>query len=151
MADLSLKSSHDFWKNYPDPMIYRVISFMESVENWTLDGNPELEASLKELGENLEGITKFELKNQEAYINMGNYLSMSRVLHLMQVIDTTHPGSASRLLMYAEDNTKNDDDPSGLFLRRNIVFERLRLLGRIFSNERLTIVQQALEGDEEDD
>lgn len=151
MADLSLQKSHEFWKNYPDPMIYRVISFMESVENWTLDGNPDLEASITDLGNSLEGVTNFELKNQEAYINLGNYISMSRILHLMQAIDTTHPGSASRLLMHAEDNTKSDDDPEGLFLRRNIVFERLRLLGRIFSNERLQIVQQALEGEEDED
>ena len=42
MPNLDLHSSHEFWKNYEDPMIFRVIAFMESVESWTLDGNPEL-------------------------------------------------------------------------------------------------------------
>ena len=31
------------------------------------------------------------------------------------------------------------------FLRRNIVFERLRLLGRVFADDRLKIVLKALE------
>ena len=43
MADLSHDAVHKFWHEYEDPMIYRVISFMEGVEDWTLDGNPELE------------------------------------------------------------------------------------------------------------
>lgn len=151
MADMSLKASHNFWKNYPDPMIYRVLSFMESVEEWTLDGNPELEQTMNEIADELQNAINFELKDQAAYVNLGNYIHMSRILHLMQLIDTTHPGSASKLLMYAEDNTQNDDDPEGLFLRRNIVFERLRLLGRVFSEERLALVQQVMEGDEDDE
>ncbi|RDI37562.1 hypothetical protein AQULUS_24540 (plasmid) [Aquicella lusitana] len=29
MPKLDLLSCHEFWKNYDDPMIYKVISFME--------------------------------------------------------------------------------------------------------------------------
>lgn len=151
MPGLSLQDSHAFWQNYPDPMIYRVLSFMESVENWTYDGDPKLEHTIEQLAQALDGVIQFELKDQEAYVNLGNYIHMSRILHLMQTIDTTHPGSASRLLMHAEDTTQSDDDPAGLFLRRNVVFERLRLLGRVFSNERLNLVQRAFEGEEDDE
>ncbi len=49
MPKLDLKSSHDFWKNYEDPMIYRVISFMETAEDWTLDGDPALEQGIGKL------------------------------------------------------------------------------------------------------
>jgi intracellular multiplication protein IcmW len=150
MPDFSLKGSHTYWKEYPDDMIYRVIAFMESVEGWTHDGDPDVEYALLKLGRGLANVTKFELKDQETYIDIGNFLHISRVLFIMQSIDSTHPGAASRLLMHAEDNTENDDDPPGLFLRRNIVFERLRLLGRIFSNKRLQLIQQALEGNEDD-
>lgn len=151
MVDLTQKGSLEYWQGYPDPMIFRVIAFMESMEKWVYDGNPQLEQSMEKLGDALEGVVKFELKQQESYVKLGNHIHMGRVLRLMQGIDTISPGSASRLLMYTEENTKNDHDPSGLFLRRNIVFERLRLLARVFSADRLSLIQRALEKDDDND
>ncbi|OGT22575.1 MAG: phosphoesterase [Gammaproteobacteria bacterium RIFCSPHIGHO2_02_FULL_42_13] len=145
MPDLSTKSAHEFWKNYEDKMIYRVISFMESVENWTLDGQAELENALNELGQNLEGITKFELANEQHYVKIGCHLKMSRVLRILQAIDSIYPGSASRVLMHAEEQSQNQ--AAQLFLRRNIVFERLRLLSRVFSKERFELVAKAMENE----
>ena len=55
MTALGPQEVHEFWRNYEDPMIYRVVSFMESVEKWTIDGNPEVEKALQELGDALEG------------------------------------------------------------------------------------------------
>ncbi|MBU1629415.1 MAG: type IVB secretion system protein IcmW, partial [Gammaproteobacteria bacterium] len=103
MPDLSTEAVHKFWRNHEDPMIYRVISFMESVEDWTIDGNPEIEQHLKKLGKSLDGLVKFELKKEDLYIKVACHLHMGRVLRILQAIDTTHPGSASRLLMYAEE------------------------------------------------
>lgn len=145
MPNFTLKESHRYWKNYEDSMIYRVVAFMESVEDWTVDGDTAIEKALQQLGTSLEGVTKFELSKEQNYVQILGHLKMSRVLRIMQAIDTSHPGSASRLLMYAEENTKNTEDPAGLFLRRNIVFERLRLLGRVFSKERLDLVSKAME------
>ncbi len=150
MPDLSTLSAHEFWKAYEDPMIYRVVSFMESVEKWTVDGNPEIEEALNKLGQSFEDITQFELKNEEKYIGVICHLRAARLLRILQTIDTTHPGSASKLLMYAEENNQGPEHPTGLFLRRNIVFERLRLLTRVFSPERLAIVTKALEKEDED-
>jgi intracellular multiplication protein IcmW len=147
MPKLDLLSAHEFWRNYDDPIIYRVVAFMESVEHWTVDGHPDIERELDALGEALEGLTKFELTQEDYYVNILCHLKMARVLRIMQAIDTTYPGSASKLLMYAEGNTKNIEDACGLFLRRNIVFERLRLLSRVFSVERFNIISKALEGE----
>ncbi|MGD9108393.1 MAG: type IVB secretion system protein IcmW [Gammaproteobacteria bacterium] len=149
MPDLSARASHEYWKDYDDPMIYRVISFMESVENWIPEENEEVEAAVQQLGENLENVTNFELAKEDNYIKIANFLKMPRVLRLLQAIDTTHPGSASRLLMYAEENSNDVDDPAGLFLRRNIVFERLRLLARIFAPERFAMLVKAVEREDE--
>lgn len=149
MPDLSSKAVHEFWKTYEDPMIYRVISFMEAVEKWTIDGDEKIEAALAGLGESLEGITRFELTKEDHYIKIACHLRTGRALRILQAIDTTHPGSASRLLMYAEENSKSSDDPAGLFLRRNIVFERLRLLARVFAPERFVLVNKALEREDE--
>jgi intracellular multiplication protein IcmW len=145
MPNLDLTSSHEFWKNYDDPMIYRVISFMETAEDFTLDGNPSLEKSMTKLGDNLEELSSFELSKEEQFISLCTHLKTSRILRLLQTIDTIDPGSASKLLMYAEENNTPDNIMAGLFLRRNIVFERLRLLARVFSTERFNLVLKVLE------
>lgn len=151
MPDLSLQASHEYWHNFQDPMIYRVVSFMEGVENWTLDGAPDLETALIELGQeldSLEGFSFSSLGQEDTFIRIACNLKSSRTLRLLQAIDTAHPGSASQVLMHAEEKSQNPDDPAGIFLRRNIVFERLRLLARVFSKERLALVTKALEGEE---
>lgn len=151
MPDLSLQAAHHFWKDYPDPMIYRVISFMEGIENWTLDNEPELESAMQELGEQLDNIGKIDLNalgHEVDFIRIGNFLRTSRVLRLLQAIDSVHPGSASKVLMHAEEHSEGTLDPAGLFLRRNIVFERLRLLARVFAVQRVKLVLKALEGEE---
>lgn len=145
MPALDLPAAHDFWKNYQDPMIYRVIAFMESVEGWTLDGDPELESALNAFGTNLDKITRFELSKEEQFIALCAHIKTSRILRILQAIDTIDPGSASKVLMYAEENNNPENPMAGLFLRRNIVFERLRLLARVFAKERFDLILKALE------
>jgi intracellular multiplication protein IcmW len=145
MPQLDLASSHEFWKNYDDPMIYRVISFMETVENFTLDGNPALEKAMTKLGEALDSLTNFELSKEDQFISLCSHLKTSRILRLLQSIDTIDPGSASKLLMYAEENNSLENIMANLFLRRNIVFERLRLLARIFAPDRLAMAAKIME------
>lgn len=147
MVDLSHKGAHQFWKDYLDPMIYRVVVFMESVENWTVDGHPEVEQALEKLGEELGHIGNYDLGKKEEFISLCGNIKMARTLRLLQGIDTAHPGAASKLLVYAEENSENPSDPAGLFLRRNIVFERLRLLARVFAPDRLNLIVKALEGE----
>lgn len=145
MPKLDLAGSHDFWKNYDDPMIYRVIAFMETAEAWSLDGNPALEQSINALGEAFDTLTTFELSKEDQFVTLCAHIKTSRILRLLQAIDTIDPGSASKLLMYAEENNSPENTMAGLFLRRNIVFERLRLLARVFSEERFALVLKVLE------
>lgn len=151
MPDLSQKGAHEFWNGYEDPMIYRVITFMEGVEDWTLDGNPNLEKALQALGEELDNINKVdlsELGHENNFIRIACNIKSGRALRLLQAMDTVHPGSASKILIHAEETSESTEDTAGIFLRRNIVFERLRLLARVFSEERLQLVLKALEGED---
>ncbi|MBA3535466.1 MAG: phosphoesterase [Tatlockia sp.] len=151
MPDLSHAASSQYWHEYVDPMIYRVITFMESVEDWTLDGNPELEDAINQLGKELDDIEKIDmgsLAQEDVFIRLVGNIKSGRGLRLLQAIDTVHPGSASRILIHAEENSTGSNDPAGFFLKRNIVFERLRLLARVFSEYRLKLVARALEGEE---
>ncbi|TAK75169.1 MAG: phosphoesterase [Gammaproteobacteria bacterium] len=145
MPKLDLLSAHEFWKSYEDPMIYRVISFMETAEDWALDGDPTLEQVIAKIGEALDELTSFELGKEEQFVALSSHIKTSRILRLLQAIDTIDPGSASKLLMYAEENNSAENAMAGLFLRRNIVFERLRLLARVFSQERFELVLKILE------
>lgn len=151
MPDLTTKSVHEFWNQYPDPLVYRVIAFMEGVETWTLDGEPELEEAMEKLGKELDDISTIdlsELGHEKLFIRLASGIKTGRGLRLLQAIDSVQPGSASRVLIHAEEISQGTEDPAGIFLRRNIVFERLRLLSRIFSQERFSLILKALEGEE---
>ena len=145
MVDLTHRGSHEYWSDYQDPMIYRVLAFMESVEDWTLDGTKETEEALQKLSSALDEIGGIELKEEEQFIMIAAYIKATRHLRLLQALDSANPGSASKLLLYAETKSRSPDDVSGLFIRRNSVFERLRLLSRVFSPERLATTLKILE------
>ena len=149
MPDLSHEAVHTFWKEYQDPMIYRVVAFMEGVEDWTLDGDPQLEAAMNKLGEQLSHVGNYELGREDDFIQLCCNLKSGRALRLLQSMDTAHPGAASKLLIHAEEISESNDDNPGLFLRRNIVFERLRLLARVFSPDRFAVILKALESEDE--
>lgn len=151
MPDLSHEAAARYWNDYVDPMIYRVVTFMESVEDWTRDGDPSLENALTQLGKELDDIASIDMGmlGQEAnFIRIVGNIKTGRGLRLLQAIDVAHPGSASKILIHAEETTMGGYDAAGFFLKRNIVFERLRLLARVFSENRLKLVARALEGEE---
>ncbi len=118
---------------------------MEGVEQWTYDGNKELELKIKELADTLEHIGAVELNSNEEFVQLCTCIKTGRCLRILMCLDTAYPGAASKVIMHAENSTKSDGDIAGLFLRRNLVFERLRLLGRIFSKERFNFITKALE------
>jgi intracellular multiplication protein IcmW len=150
MPDLSHQAVHQFWHQYPDPTIYRVIAFMEGVENWTLDDQPQLEDALKKLGGVLDNIGKIELKQDDYFIELVAHIKTGRGLRLLMSLDNAHPGAAAKVISKAEKNKnalskEKDDDISVIFIRRNIVFERLRLLSRVFSQDRFRLILKSLE------
>ncbi|MCD6047405.1 MAG: icmW [Gammaproteobacteria bacterium] len=153
MPSLLPKDVHEFWKQYPDPMIYRVIMFMEAVEPYLERNEPEFVATLEKLGRELDDISAVnfnDFSEKDLIIAIANQFKTGSALRFLHIMDTVHPGCASRLLMYAEENSLGEDDNNGLFLRRNVVFERLRLMARVLSPERFALVRKALEGNSYD-
>ncbi len=153
MPDLSTTAVQQFWSEYPDPMIYRVIAFMEGVETFLDRNSPEFEAVIKNLGQeldNLNAVNFNEFAEQDLQIAITTQLKTGVALRFLHAMDVIHPGCASKLLMYAEENSFSPEDNNSLFLRRNIVFERLRLMARIFSPDRFDLVKRALEGKQDD-
>lgn len=145
MPDLSQEAVAKHWQEKHDYALYRIISTMEAVESWTLDGDSEFEALLTEIASSVDGLTSFTVSEEESFIKFFNSIKASRALRLLQAIDQLMPGSASKLLVFAEVSSSSKEDTPGFFLNRNLVFERLQLLGRIFAPERFRMVMSALE------
>jgi len=151
MPDITYEASAKYWFEYVDPMIYRIVTFMESVEEWTLDGNVQLEEAMAELGRTLDDISTVDLDKlgrQADFMQLVANIKTGRGLRLLQALDTVHPGSASKIIMHAEQTASGTGEPADIFLKRNLVFERLRLLSRMFCVYRLKLVARALEGEE---
>lgn len=154
MPDLHLDSVHAFWDSYDRRILYRVIVAIERVESWVLDGHPVFEQAIIRLGEVLEITPGFELTEEAKFIRILASTHASRALRLLQSIDVAKPGTAPQLLMYAEEASAGSEgrtpDPyATMFLRRNLVFERLQLLARVFAPQRISLVLKALEQQDE--
>ncbi len=154
MPDLHLDAVNAFWDSYDRRTLYRVIVALERVENWVIDDIPEIEAALIRLGEVMDQASGFELSEEAKFIRVLANTRAGRALRLLQALDIAKPGSASQLLMYAEEASaegegKTPDPVSQLFLRRNLVFERLQLLSRVFAPQRVSLVLKALEQQDE--
>ncbi len=150
MPDLSLEGVHAFWHEYDKKTLYRIVTSMESVEAWATDNSPRVDELLVKLGEVLDSTDVDEITNEDQLVKLLGNIRLSRALRIMQYLDVLIPGTASKFLVYAEENTKDKDADeknkyADLFLKRNLIFERLQLIGRIFSQERINLVLKAME------
>jgi intracellular multiplication protein IcmW len=150
MPDLHLDALNAFWDSYDRRTLYRVIVALERVEHWMLDSIPAVEAALIQLGETMDQASDFELTAEVKVVRVLANTRASRALRILQALDMVKPGSASQLLMYAEEAStdaegKTPDYCAQLFLRRNLVFERLQLLSRVFAPQRISLILKALE------
>lgn len=152
MPDMTRESVHAFWHDYDKRTLYRIVTSMEEIELWTSDDDPAVEAALLRLGERLDSVRNIENIDEATVIKILANTRSARALRLMQFLDTLKPGTAAKLLMYAEEKNKDSskkDPDAELFLKRNLAFERLQLLTRVFSPERINLVLKGLESSHE--
>lgn len=145
MPDFSHKAVHQFWHDYKDRSIYRVIAFMEGVEDWTLDGHPDLESAIQKLGTALEEIGNIDLQQEKNLLELLAHIKTGRGLRILMGLDMAYPGAASKVIAEAEKEPKGSNSHPEIFLKRNVVFERLRLLSRVFAADRFKLITKALE------
>ena len=152
MPDLSIEAVHAFWHDYDKRTLYRIVTSMEGIEDWAADNDPRVDEALMRLGYQLDDISDFEITDEAVLVKVLANTHSGRALRLMQFLDVLKPGTASKLLIYAEEQTKdpaNKNRYADLFLKRNLAFERLQLLGRVFAPERINLVLKALESSDE--
>lgn len=150
MPDLHLDAVHAFWDSYDRRTLYRVIVAIERVEHWVLDGHPAVDAALIRLGEVMDQASGVEISEEGKIIRVLINTRASRALRILQSLDIAKSGTASQILMFAEEASeakegKTPDQHAKLFLRRNLVFERLQLLSRVFAPQRISLILKALE------
>lgn len=151
MPDLSEKSVHQFWHDYDRRTLYRIVASMETIENWTLDSQQAVNDTLNLFGKVLDHFTDIETLSEEDMVKILAHTRSTRALRIMHYLDSIKPGTASKFLVWAENQTKDEKkNPfAEIFLKRNLAFERLQLLGRVFAPERINLVLRALENADE--
>lgn len=144
MSSFSLADCHEYWVNFKDKSVYKIILSMESTESWVIENTPELDAKLDKLYACIYNMEGLDIDFAEKIIKIIAYLKISQMLRILQALDEVIPGAATKVLEFAE-KASNDDKCVKIFLSRNVVFERLRLLYRILAPERLSLIQSAIE------
>ena len=144
MVDISLKASHEYWRQFPDSSVYQVILLLEKVEKSFYDGQGSYEDAMDKLGDAIDLMNTQPLKDNSAVLEVLAYTKTSRYLRILQGMDNINPGSASKVIQAAE-QSKPDQKAHQLFLRRNIYFERYRLLKRVLSKQRLDMMADIMD------
>tara|TARA_Y200000002_G_C22364025_1_gene530277 strand:+ start:149 stop:589 length:441 start_codon:yes stop_codon:yes gene_type:complete len=144
MVDLSIEASRSYWQRFNDSSVYKVIVLLESVEMGLIEGDQEFEQAIAKLGDTLDTLPENIKDHPQAFVDVISYLKTSRYLRLLQATDEVKPGTASSIIAHAERNMK-ENSTCGLFINRNIIFERFRLLSRVLAPERVKILAEALE------
>lgn len=143
-VDLSIEGCHKFWSKYQDANVYKAICLMEHVESWALDNNQDVNEAFIALGENIKNNTPQKISNMQDIVTLCAYIRISRKLRFMQLIDQVDPGAASRVIKYAEQNQFSSNH-ARFFLSRNIVFERMRIVSRMMSRDRIKMLRKLVE------
>lgn len=152
MPDMSKEAVHQFWHDYDKRTLYRIVTSMEEIEHWAADDDPRVIEVLQRIGEKLDEEKDYEISDEATLVRILANLHSAKALRLMQFLDLQKSGTAAKLLMFAEEETKDPENKNpyaNLFLKRNLAFERLQLLGRVFSPERINLVLKALESSHE--
>lgn len=144
MPDLSHEGSIQFWREYMGGSIYDIINFIEQTEDWVASNDPKVEEALKNLADYFDQANSKTEFSHEDLITICAYVYLSQKLSIMQALDNTQPGLATQLIQTAEKAPK-DDISSTTFLKRNIIFERMRILSRVLNPDRIQLVQKIYE------
>lgn len=148
MINLTTKGINEFWDNYPDDEIKKIIYKMDSIEKWSQDSNENIPQKLEELSKKLSNITKQKIDtliNDDNFLYLLVNLKSSTSFRVMYYIDSISPGSASTLLSRAELSFSDISHPLSNFVLRNISFERMRIVHRVFGDKRSQMIKNLIE------
>ena len=144
MTDLSHKSSVAFWQDFMGGSVYPIIEFIEGNELFGEENNANLANEIEQLGAFFATATTLPDGQEESIIKIASPLYLSQKLRIMQLADTLSPGYATKMIKKAEERSL-EDKSCEIFLKRNLLFERMRIISRVFTEERIQLVQALYE------
>ena len=121
-----------------------IISFIEHTEDWVESQNISTEEALEKLGRYLDTATDASNLSESDLVNICAYIHLSQKLRIMQVVDSIAPGAATKMIKDAEKNAANNP-AANTFLKRNLIFERMRIISRLLAPSRIQLVQKIYE------
>ena len=141
-----LRSCHQYWFEYNDPNLYKALVTLESVEKWTVESKEEIKVAVSKLEKAMTSLKdKKSFTNYPLFVAATNPLKSSQIMRILQELNICHPDTAHKVIAHAEGDTSVVENH--IFVERNIAFERLRLMGRIFSEQRVQKVLELMEND----
>lgn len=137
MSSLNLRQSvlEEHWRK-KDSRLSRILGWMESMEDWMLDDDPDVMDLILAFSATLERTTAEKIiDNADRLIEIMAYLSAPRAMRLMSWLEERFPEGVSReLLNNAVD--MQGDPTADLLVDRLDTLERLSLLSRLFEPAR---------------
>lgn len=151
--DFTEETTDKFWQENNDNFLIKIIKILSSTEDWIIDHNdPEIKSALDKLLNIINKNKNFDIDKEEDFINILCSLELKYSLHLMQYMNKINDNNViSKILIYAESANKDTSSVTGLFLNRNLVFERFQLLSRVFSPERMTLLEKVVKRADENE
>jgi len=144
MPDLSRSSVYAFWYEYDAKILFRVVSTIEASEKW-VPTSETIDQYVSDLGDILDGNVNLDLINPETIVNILTSIRFSQGLRAMHALESKKSGYIAKLLAWAESQPDDPSSPAKIFLKRNVVFERMQLCARIFAPERLNLLRKCQE------
>lgn len=147
MPNLRKSIVENFWEK-KDKRMFRILGWMESMEDWMLDENEEIANSIYALANTLERVSKKDiLNNAEELIHAMAYMSSPRALRLMEWFDE-HFSQGISIELTQKALSMKDNEQAQLLLDRFDTLNKLSLLSKIFSTQRTKLIVSLLKQQE---
>lgn len=135
-----------FWNMMGVP-VPQIIAAMERCETWTVDNEDNVEILLRILDSKLSEATPEQVvamvhQAPGSVIDMSAYLKSSRAILLLRWLSDVNPNIIPVLVQYA---SESGSECSLLMIERMQSLEKVRVLSRLFSPDRLSTILETLE------
>jgi hypothetical protein len=147
-SDLSTEATREFFRAR-DPALEKAVMGMESVESWTLDRVQSVQETLQKFADSVEHLELDSLPTDlhNKLIILLGYISSGKAIKLLMWIESSSPNFVAKTIAEAQMLSVIDKlnvNAAKLFVERFEVLERLHMLSRIFSGERLEVLQKVM-------
>ena len=117
MPEFYHEKCHEYWAKHSDPMVYKALCFMESVEDWAIDENEEFDAVFVSLGESLINIDNIDLKHADKSPTIPDSQLESEYLQFKEILDDeirkSELSEREKLVVNGHDLMRELDIPAG--------------------------------------